>query len=490
MIEVAASMWPKVDGAHDGLHWRGLVHREVGEFNGRADFTNTRVVARDVREYQNIASGAWPRIEIAPGMIRFFRKDDLRAEAARERAADRESAANAAQRAYLVQLENAPMWEASIAPDLPGRVVSAWSPKSRTALRRCIASLDLAPLVASESLPAMVTLTLPGDWLAVAPDARTIAKKFDAFTMAWRSKWGPLVCIWKREFQRRAHAPRTVAGLDSGKAPHYHLWTVPPLPQSEMAEFRSWLSLTWTRILFSDRTCGSMHARDYCPCLLGPEHVSGGCSCSEYCRSIAAGTGVDFVAGLRARDPNRLAEYFLKESGHSEAKAYQNDAPPEWEGQSIGRFWGVRGIEKTVSTVDVHPDDQYRIWRVLRKVRRARSMPTHEWMVDRVSASGTVRRRKVTRRNRVTGIAGWVAVNDGASVGAVLGRYAASLRESPAIATDDLSTPHPNRRNGRPRRVSSNWPNFDIHEIGGGLWSPVRPSDGSNPVLGNAGGPL
>lgn len=469
MIAVAASMWPDAPSS-DGHDWHIRELREVKNEGQRADgrrrvWYSYEPIAHG--EFRNERAGVWPRVEIGPGMVRFSRKDDARAEAARARAADPENAARAAERAYLVQLENSPMALADVRVDRPSRVVAAWSAKSRNALRREVASLDLSELVAGESLPAMVTLTLPGDWLAVAPDAATMARKFDRFVNAYVSKWGPLRCIWKREFQKRG-------------APHYHLWMVPPLPQSRMGEFRSWLSAAWTRILFKGIEWS--HGDDH--------KTSGKCSCCEYCRSLGAGTGVDFVAGLRARDPNRLAEYFLKESGHSEAKAYQNAAPVEWEGQSIGRFWGVRGISKSVETIAVDPVHQYRVWRVMRKVRLARSLPTHDWMVPRSVKRGTgeVRSRKVARRTRITSAAGWIAVNDGASFGAALGRYASSLEQmfdhdvEPALVENRKSV----RRGNRWRRVWSNRPSVDFSEVGMPLNGARIDSDGLTPQTDTA----
>lgn len=438
MLDAAVSMWPESHDPVNGRDWHTTGVREVKHEGYRADgrrrvwYTHESI---EISEHRTPTRGSWPRVEIAPGMLRFARHDIERAERAAARAADPENPTRKAYREYLVQLENAPMALAEVRPDRPGRVVSAWSRKSQVMMRRAIATLDLAPLVSGENIPAMVTLTLPGDWLAIAPTAAVMAEKFHRFTKAYVKKWGPLACIWKREFQRRG-------------APHYHLWMVPPVPQARMQEFRSWLSLAWTRALFSDQA--SVPGRD--------DRHGSDCRCSEWCRSLSAGTGVDFVAALRARDPNRLAEYFLKESGHSEAKAYQNGAPVEWEGQSVGRFWGVRGLEKSLRTVMVNPEHQYRVWRVMRRVRLARSMPTHQWTVPRGVAptTGEVRTRRVTRPNRSTAAAGWVAVNDGASFGALLGRYASSLEGLPAqIHQAPVRT---NRRGNRWRRVWSNRP--------------------------------
>ncbi len=71
--------------------------------------------------------------------------------------------------------------------------------------------------MSSEALPAMITLTYPGDWLTVAPSADAVKRvHFKALAKRWQRNWGhPLRCVWKLEFQRRG-------------APHLHLFTVPP----------------------------------------------------------------------------------------------------------------------------------------------------------------------------------------------------------------------------------------------------------------------
>lgn len=401
MIRTAAAMFPTAPTAYDSKSWH------VAGFDTKGVSSHQSLYAANSwAEFSTPADGVWPQLTIGPGMVKFSRKDEKRADAARARAEDSENAARRAAVNDVLRDTYGPMAFAST-PTGPSRIVTQWSRKSMSALRRQIASLDLSPLVMGVTIPAMITLTLPGDWLAVAPDASTLARKFHRWTSAYTSKWGPMRTIWKREFQKRG-------------APHYHLWIVPPVPASRMGEFTSWLSESWTRVLFNGVEWS-----------YGPDHDAtlDRCSCCEYCRSLAAGTGLDFVAGLRARDPNRLAEYFLKEAGHSEAKAYQNVAPAEWAGQSIGRFWGVRGIDKAVVTIDLHPADQYKLWRVLRKVRRARGPKTRQWTVDRGvnMTTGEVRRRRVTRRTVVGGVAGWVAVNDGASFGAQLAKYASEL---------------------------------------------------------------
>lgn len=250
-----------------------------------------------------------------------------------------------------------------------------------------IMSLDLAPLVSGEAPPCMVTLTCPGDWLAVAPSSEAFTAAFRRWQSAYRRKWGrSLSAIWKREFQRRG-------------APHLHLWTVPPVPSSRMQEFRDWCSASWTAALFYGRTT-----------LPGERE-----------RHLSAGTGVDFAEGLRARDPKRLALYFLKESGIGGDKSYQNQAPREW-GQAVGRFWGYVGIADATVSVQLAPEDAVRLWRILRKLRAA-GAGTRVVRAQRVDQRGVVSYRSVSRRVRPPAAAGWVAVNNGADVAVQLAAW-------------------------------------------------------------------
>lgn len=436
MMGAAAGMFPPAVSAHEGTHFHlaESFGYQVDAFGRRIRWERRD---RSWAEYSTENEGVFPRLFIGPGMVQFARRNDAQREVTRAAREGRERDERRRRAEHESAMLNMPMWAAP-APwreSEPCRFVSAWSRKSRSALRRKIASLDLSRLVEGDRLPALLTLTLPGDWLAVAPDSATAARKFDRFCEKWRRKFGPMECIWKREFQRRG-------------APHWHLWLVPPVDRSGMAEFREWVSRTWTRILFKDVDWS-----------YGADHDGAAprCSCSEYCRSLGAGTGVDFASALRSSDPNRLAEYFLKESGHSEAKAYQNEAPIEWAGQSIGRFWGVRNIPDAVLEVAIRPQDQYVLWRVLRKVRAHRSVP-RQFTVDRglrfpaipsgISAhpesvgysvlhqpTGELRRRRVNRRSKVSGVAGWVALNNGAAFAADLGRYA-TLVAAPVACAD------------------------------------------------------
>lgn len=286
-----------------------------------------------------------------------------------------------------------PSWEdyaaidGSAVVDRSRGAITRWTPRSRTNLVRTILSLDLSVLVTGDRLPVMVTLTLPDRWQEVMPTGAVAARKFDNFRRAWAKRWGAPSWIWKREFQGRG-------------APHWHLWLVPPT--DDHREFTTWLSAAWTRAL----------------AIADP---------GEHRRSLLAGTNVSRTEGMKARDPKRLAIYFLKESIGGESKAYQNEVPREWAGEVVGRFWGVAGIDKSIRTIDLDPTVAAEVWRVLRHIRRSRGV-TRSVRVPRIDQrTGVVRYRTVRRRSVARGSGGWVAVNDGAAAGSQLARWLATL---------------------------------------------------------------
>lgn len=434
LVRAAVSMFPTPELRVATQGSAPLVDYNLGdarrlETHGVAVQPSTRVMVAAMRE------GQWPRIEVGPGVVVFRRVDVAAEERTAERLRGRQrrfvdevvrampsrvvtvKAGASSQRwdmpkGYDDEMES----EFAATGETPRRdIVSDWSAKSRSRLVKKIACLDLAPLVTGATPPVMVTLTLPGDWLAVMPDAETAARKFDNWTRLYRKRWGmPLRAIWKREFQRRG-------------APHWHLWMVPPT--ANLPEFRLWLSKSWTGVLGLVPPPGCVGKL--------PQQ----CSCSEYCRSLGAGTGVDMAEGMRARDPKRLALYFLKESLGGEGKAYQNKAPSEWAGQSVGRFWGVRGIADAVETAELDPRDYAQLWRSARRVRDAGS-GIREQAVQRVNTrTGEVRLRKVRRRVKTRSAAGFVCVNDGAAFAADLGRYAALLADYRATALVNSDSP-------------------------------------------------
>ena len=210
------------------------------------------------------------RITIGPGVVRFGWTRPVRAEKTSERAVTRHrlDVANQIDRIKANREMSTP----------PGRAITEWSRKSRAAMCRTFAEIDYTPLVESGRMPAMVTLTYPGDWETVAPDGMSVKRHI----VLWRKRFHreysePARYIWKLEFQRRG-------------APHVHLWMTPPTRKGRSGRsFREWLSHTWAEIVNHP----------------DPEQKA---------RHLLAGTAIDVLSGLRACDPKRLAIYFTKHS--------------------------------------------------------------------------------------------------------------------------------------------------------------------------------
>ncbi len=200
--------------------------------------------------------------------------------------------------------------------------ISDWSAKSRTNMVRTFCAIDWTPFVdkvAAGATPALVTLTLPGDWLTVAPDGESYKVLVQKFRKRYFSTWGEQIAgAWKLEFQRRG-------------APHLHILTVPPTGVSKRGglPFAQWLSLAWADIVAHP----------------DPE---------ERRKHLAAGTGVDYEETLRYGDPKRISVYFSKHGTFAD-KEYQNVVPEEWRepGKGPGRFWGVWVLEVVKANVEI-----------------------------------------------------------------------------------------------------------------------------------------
>ena len=114
-------------------------------------------------------------------------------------------------------------------------------------------------------------------------------------------------------------------------------------------------------------------------------------------RHELAGTGTDYAAGLRSRDPRRIAVYFSKHGLYA-AKGYQNEVPVEWRerGKGPGRFWGVWGLKRCAKGVEVTPQAATTAARVMRRwaARSGRDLPGDgeaipRWSLRRVGLSRT-----------------------------------------------------------------------------------------------------
>jgi len=362
--------------------------------------------------------GPRARVTIAPGAVGVKRTDLAR----RDRTAEREQRRTRRRVDELAgQLAERGEFDE---PPPPRREITGWSRKSRTNMVKALCEIDYLPMFTSAAaVPAMVTLTYPGDWLTVAPNGQAVKTHMAEFYHRYRRSWGTdLLCVWKLEFQRRG-------------APHLHLMMVPPSgrahSRSDAAgsglEFKHWLSVVWADIV------------DH------PDPI-------EYANHLAAGTGVDYAEGARLQDPRRAAIYFTKH-GSFAAKEYQNIVPEPWRtpGDGPGRFWGYRQLTRVPRSVEVSPHDAQLVARTIRRWARAQGT-TRELRVPRqsggrpvpadwhviglagaqlVDSRGPVRHRRVRRRvERLRGGAGWVSVNDGAAFASQLARYLGQLKES------------------------------------------------------------
>ncbi len=343
----------------------------------------------------------------------------------------------------------------------PVRVITEWSKKSRvrmvwafgsvdwSGLLRCYCGEPMTALCHSlvavdrcelrTALPlAMVTLTYPGDWLALAPTGAAAKRHLAMFRQRWARAMGwRLDGAWKLEFQKprgwRCDDCRDYGISEGQEAPHFHLLvpvpaTVGGLPFWVKGREASWLSDTWADIVGA----------------VGQERVN----------HEAAGTDVDFSRTAKMSDPKRLAIYFLKHGSKTlDAKEYQHNVPEAWQapGAGPGRFWGFWGMKAATVALDLDLGDWITARRVLRRVGAARARAvkySRAYAASRAAGRGSVeairagmasaavekmpRGVRNDRKLRTLGVGGqlsggWVIVNDGPALAGELAR-AVSLR--------------------------------------------------------------
>ena len=143
------------------------------------------------------------RITIGPGVVRLGWTNPVRREKASERAVNRHRLDVAAEVDRITAGRDM--------PDPPGREITEWSRKSRAAMCRIFAELDYTPLVECSRVPAMVTLTYPGDWETVAPDGASLKRHMVLWRKRFQREWGePTRYIWKVGIstpRRTTHSP-------------------------------------------------------------------------------------------------------------------------------------------------------------------------------------------------------------------------------------------------------------------------------------------
>jgi hypothetical protein len=380
-----------------------------------------------------LGEGRTFRLAVSPGTIGLRTFDAVREERRVERERtdprasvlalyDPEAADSADGTRDLVYLRPDGLYSGAPAPQgwiepRPGRVIAYWSGRSRARMFTTIPQLDLSEWTDETGNLAMVTLTLPGNWQAVAPTGRHFKKAIERFRSRWVRAGLDVRGLWKLEFQRRG-------------APHWHgLLRVPPLVSGEV--FEAWVSRVWAECVGADDTICHRCDRALCTCEV-PD--------TEYRRHLAAGTAVDY-SGQRFSDPRRIATYFLGHSSkHIDGKEYQHIVPAAWreDGAGPGRFWGYWGLNKGTVEVDLDQREWYAVRRMLRHVHRARA-----WRLDQAAqrrAEYWARRGEAPAprkryRLRSLGAAGTtslgggtVVVNDAVGLAYDIGRALALLR--------------------------------------------------------------
>ncbi|GAA4820404.1 hypothetical protein GCM10023201_02280 [Actinomycetospora corticicola] len=324
-----------------------------------------------------LAEGPRWELTVGPGIFAVACRDWSRRERTEERARSaRVKDVDAAVAAFVATGE----WPER---PTPRTAITSWSRKSRANMVRRLCELDYTPLYEGGRLPAMVTLTYPGDWLTSVPTGAVLKRHMKAlrkrYARAWGEEWA---CVWKLEFQRRG-------------APHVHLLCTPPhgTARTTGQRFAVWLSAAWADVVAHP----------------DPEQRR---------RHELAGTALDYADGLRATDPRRVAAYFTKH-GLMAAKEYQHDVPPQWAEPATGpgRFWGVWTLQRAVRTVQVTAEDGLRAGRVARRWARAQGRVQTRWVQRVRKSTGRVSHRRSRSRVRLmtNGNRGWVAINDAPS---------------------------------------------------------------------------
>lgn len=384
-------------------------------FPGKADVASAasrfrspeRIAGVDRRDIE--FEGGQFHLTIGPGMNQLSWTRPVLVEKSLERAASRgrRVTVNDLERELRDTLDGSEKSDRRV-PGTRGAITS-WSRKSRANMCRKLAEYDYNQMFANDRTPAMVTFTYPDDWLTVAPSGTAVKRHLRLWAKRFRTEWSETPrYIWKMEFQMRG-------------APHLHLGMAFPVGTGKSGlPFRQWCSRAWSNVVDHP----------------DPE---------QRARHLNAGTAVDIIAGVKGRDPKRLAIYFTNHAApnSTSSKEYQHIVPAAWlqAGKGPGRFWGVAGLHRATIKVEIGRTDYINARRIVRRWSRAQTAyadpasrfptavnpRTAKVCVRRAdSKTGIVTVRRVSRRRQLCtqgGLAGGFALaNNGPEFASQLAR--------------------------------------------------------------------
>lgn len=233
-----------------------------------------------------------------------------------------------------------------------------WSRKSRARMPLRFATVDYSKLFDQGSIPALVTLTYPGEWQRLVPTPAAFKEHVNALRKRYYSTWGRAhdqwAGIWKMEFQGRG-------------APHLHIGTVvpdgerpAPLSHDDLTHlkgcsscyrgahtgrfgFRDWLSRVWSQVIFKG------HDEP-------PVPFSDAGWLVERAQGQQNGVDVEMDVTGRYADPKRVGVYFAKHGLWE--KEYQNHAPEIWkaaiaDGERGANFWGLWVVRPLIVSKEI-----------------------------------------------------------------------------------------------------------------------------------------
>jgi hypothetical protein len=208
--------------------------------------------------------------------------------------------------------------------------------------------------------PMMVTLTYPGAWQLLVPNARVLAKHREALKERWRRWYGPPIGVWVTEFQRRG-------------APHLHMYVGLPDEVSE-EEYRG-LQLRTMRRRRAERDLGKYEARrrekapegDFAMWLRTAWwEIVGSSQRAHHGRGVDIATA--FFSSQAEAEANRarVSEYFWRESGK-----WAQKQPPEGFGSLAfyGRWGQKQGFDPVVDQAELDELAGLEMRRVLRRLQ-------------------------------------------------------------------------------------------------------------------------